>query len=105
VEQAKAMVGKEIYLPLDMLPPLKGNKFYFHEVINFEVEDKTKGIIGKINQVLDYPQQAILEIVDDLQNEILIPITDHIILDVNRKDKKIFIDAPEGLIDLYLTNN
>ena len=104
VEQAKAMVGKEVYLPLDMLPPLKGNKFYFHEVISFEVEDKTKGIIGKINQVLDYPQQAILEIVDDLQNEILIPITDHIILDVNREDKKIFIDAPEGLIDLYLAD-
>ena len=26
VEQAKAMVGKEVFLPLDMLPPLKGNK-------------------------------------------------------------------------------
>lgn len=104
VEQAKAMIGKEVYLPLEMLPKLTGNKFYFHEVIDFVVEDKWKGNIGKINKVLDYPQQAILEIVDNQQNEILIPITDEIILDVNRKEKTIKIDAPEGLIDLYLGN-
>lgn len=104
VEQAKDLIGKEVYLPLEMLPPLKGNKFYFHEVIEFVVEDKTKGEIGVVNQVLDYPQQAILEIINANQTEILVPITDEIILEVNREEKKIFINAPEGLIDLYLSN-
>lgn len=104
VEQAKAMVGKEVFLPLEMLPTLSGNKFYFHEVIGFTVNDKTKGEIGTIQQVLDYPQQAILEIIDNSQNEILIPITDEIVLDVNRQEKTIQINAPEGLIELYITD-
>lgn len=104
VEQAKAMVGKEVFLPLEFLPPLSGNKFYFHEVIGFTVNDKTKGEIGTIQQVLDYPQQAILEIIDNSQNEILIPITDEIVLDVNRQEKTIQINAPEGLIELYITD-
>jgi 16S rRNA processing protein RimM len=39
-EDADAIMGNDIYLPLKMLPKLTGNKFYFHEVIGFEVEDK-----------------------------------------------------------------
>jgi ribosomal 30S subunit maturation factor RimM len=39
-EDADAIIGNDIYLPLKMLPKLTGNKFYFHEVIGFEVEDK-----------------------------------------------------------------
>ena len=32
-EQAGALVGHELYLPLDLLPKLDGNRFYFHEVV------------------------------------------------------------------------
>jgi 16S rRNA processing protein RimM len=35
---ADEIIGCEIYLPLNMLPKLEGNKFYFHEVIGFEIE-------------------------------------------------------------------
>ena len=34
--------------------------------------------------------------------EILIPIIDQVIKKVDRKEKKMFIEAPNGLIDLYL---
>jgi 16S rRNA processing protein RimM len=44
-EDADAIMGNDIYLPLKMLPKLTGNKFYFHEVIL--VEDKRSGVVGK----------------------------------------------------------
>ena len=89
-------------ISLSTLAPLSGNKFYFHEVINFEVIDGVKGNIGKIKQILDYPTQAIFEIINAENKEILIPITDEIISKVDRANQKIEIATPEGLIDLYL---
>jgi len=34
--------------------------------------------------------------------EILIPVNDHFILKVDRTSKIIYLDVPEGLIELYL---
>lgn len=102
VAQAELLVGKELYLPLTKLPKLTGNKFYYHEVVGFKVVDANKGEIGEIFNVLELPQQAVLEIKNIREKEILIPITDQIIKTVNRAEKTIEINALEGLIELYL---
>ena len=100
-EQAQALVGHELYLPLDLLPKLEGNKFYFHEVIGFRVVDDEKGDIGEIKSVIDYPAQPLFQIMKG-ETEILIPVIDEVIRKVDREEKSIFITAPTGLIDLYL---
>jgi len=100
-EKALALVNKELYLPLSALPKLSGNKFYFHEVIGFQVWDKTFGEIGTITEILDYPGQALMQIFHG-EKEVLIPVNDPVIVKVDRAAKKIFIKAPEGLIDMYL---
>lgn len=101
-EQAADLVAKEVYLPLNMLPPLSGNKFYFHEIIGFSVEDNIHGEIGEIKQVLEYPHQAVMEVINANGKEILIPIHDNFIVEVNREKKLIKTNTPEGLIDVYL---
>jgi 16S rRNA processing protein RimM len=58
-EDADAIMGNDIYLPLKMLPKLTGNKFYFHEVIGFEVEDKRLGVVGKIESINDTTAQPL----------------------------------------------
>ena len=79
IEEAKPFIGKQVYLPLDTLPKLSGNKFYFHEVTDFRVIDMNLGEIGRVKRVLDYPRQAILEIINTDNREILVPIIDEII--------------------------
>lgn len=101
-EMALTLVKKELYLPLNLLPKLKGNKFYFHEVIDFDVIDSEKGLVGKIEKVLDYPAQPILQVLNSDNKEILIPIADDIVLKVDRKNKKMEVKVPQGLIELYL---
>lgn len=102
VDSAKELIGKELYLPLTQLPKLTGNKFYYHEVVGYKVVDEIKGELGIIKEVLDYPTQAIIEITHPSKKEILIPITDQVIKNVNREEQLIEVLAPEGLIDLYL---
>lgn len=101
VEQAQNLVGKVVYLPLEMLPKLSGKQFYYHEIVGFTVADTEKGELGAVSEVLEYPTQAILQIMHG-KKEILIPILDHVIQNVDRDKKILTITAPEGLIDMYL---
>ncbi|XOD67519.1 MAG: ribosome maturation factor RimM [Flavobacteriales bacterium Tduv] len=93
--------GRALYLPLTSLPPLSGNRFYYHEVIGFQVEDLHRGPIGIIKIINDTAPQALFEI-DFKGKKILIPVTDAFIKEVNRDKRSILVETPEGLIDLFL---
>jgi 16S rRNA processing protein RimM len=97
---ADSIMKSGLYLPLNLLPKLEGNKFYFHEVIGYTIEDKNFGEVGKIVGVNDTTAQALFE-VENNGKEILIPMNDEFIIKVDRKNKTIFVETPEGLIDLY----
>ena len=101
LEDAERLLDANIFLPLDLLPKLKGNKFYFHEIKGFIAVDKNHGELGEIKQVLELPNNPLLSI-DHEGTEILIPIADEIIHKVDRKSRTLYIEAPEGLIELYL---
>ena len=100
-EEALFIINKEVYLPLDNLPKLKGKKFYYHEIIGYNVVDANHGNIGLVVKVEDKTSQSIF-IVKNTGKEILIPVNDNIIQMINRKNKTIHITAPNGLIELYL---
>ncbi|MBQ9474064.1 MAG: 16S rRNA processing protein RimM [Bacteroidales bacterium] len=103
-EESLKLVGNDLYLPLQMLPKLTGNQFYFHEVKGFAAVDSEKGHIGIINDIIEYPAQPIFQILNG-DTEILIPLVDPVIKKVDRKEKVIYIEAPNGLIDLYMNIN
>jgi len=100
-EGAGEMIGSHLYQPLSMLPVLTGTKFYYHEVIDFEVEDATFGLVGIITKVNDDSAQAFFEI-DRNGKQVLIPIIDEFIIEVDRPNRKVLVEVAEGLIELYL---
>ncbi|AWG25004.1 ribosome maturation factor RimM [Flavobacterium kingsejongi] len=100
-EDAEKLLGCGIYLPLKMLPKLTGNKFYFHEVIGFEIEDKRRGVFGKIVSINDSTAQPLFE-VENGSVEILVPMIDQFLIKIDRENKKVIMDLPEGLIEMYL---
>ena len=102
-DEAHALAGHYLYLPLDLLPKLTGNQFYFHEVIGFRVVDSQYGDIGTLQSIIEYPAQPLFQI-DKEGKEILIPIIDPVIKLVDRENKTLHIDAPNGLIELYLNS-
>jgi len=100
-EDAEALLRSDLYLPLSFLPPLTGNQFYYHEVIGFNVIDAQFGKVGVIKNINDSTAQALFEI-DNNGKEVLLPITDAIITSIDRNNKTISVNAPDGLIELYL---
>lgn len=99
---AEALLKHKLYLPLSFLPKLDGNKFYYHEIIGFSMEDINYGYVGEITGVNDNTSQALFE-VENEKIQILIPMNDEFIEKVDRVNKKIIVKTPEGLIDLYLS--
>ena len=99
--EADSILNCDVYLPLNMLPKLSGNKFYFHEVIGFEIEDKRVGIFGKIVSINDSSAQPLFEVLNG-EVEILIPMIDQFLVKIDRENKKVIMDLPEGLIEMYL---
>lgn len=100
-QDALPFSGHELYLPMTLLPKLKGKSFYHHEVRGFTVIDKIHGDIGTVISVLDLPQQSLLQVRHG-KKEILIPMVEDVIRKVDRKNKVITVQATEGLIEIYL---
>ena len=98
---ADSLLKCDAYLPLELLPKLEGDKFYFHEVIGFTVEDVNFGKVGTIKSINDSTAQSLFEIDRD-GIEILIPMNDEFIKKLDKENKTILVETPEGLIDLYL---
>ena len=98
---ADRIMGSALYLALNLLPKLSGNKFYFHEVIGFTMIDDVHGDIGIIQSINDSTAQALFEVLKG-DKQLLIPVNDQIIVKVDRENKTIHVVTPEGLVKLYL---
>lgn len=100
---AESLLKHDAYLPLDLLPKLEGTNFYYHEVIGFTIEDQRHGNIGVITGINDRSAQPLFEVKKD-ELELLIPMIDEFIKEVDRKRKKVIVTTPDGLLDMFLND-
>jgi len=100
VDAATSFKGKKLYLPLDRLPKLSGNQFYYHEIVDFMVHDKLMGEVGKVTSVYDTGLQHLL-VIDHKGSEVLLPIADATIAEVDKTNKVFYVNFPNGLLDIY----
>lgn len=103
IEETAGIINKEVYLPLEVLPELEdGHSFYYHEIVGFQLkEEKTGEIYGPILQVYEGAGQDLIAFKKE-DKEILIPISNDIVKTINRKEKILLVNLPEGLIDVYM---
>ena len=101
IEDAEPLRGSKLYLPLSELPKLDDDQFYFHDVIGFTVVDEMLGELGIVENFYELPQQDVLAMRYQGQ-EVLIPVVDELVSHADLEERKIFVDLPEGLLDIYL---
>ena len=102
LDEVKHLVGTEIYLYLDQLPPKPDGRFFYHELIDFEVFDEVYGFVGRVRSIYLGGGQPILGI-EVKGKEALVPINnDEILKQVDKSGKTIDIKLPPGLLEIYL---
>ncbi len=101
LEKAENLVGNTLYLPLQHLPELDKDQFYYHDIIDYQVIDEVRGALGIVENVYELPQQDIIAMIY-MQKEVLIPITDEIVTGVDREVKELYVNLPDGLLEVYL---
>lgn len=102
IEQAETIVNAPVWLPLSALPELKGNQFYYHDVIGYEIHDISSGTrIGTLKAIYESTGQDLFAIDVD-EKEVLIPIVDDFIHKIDRESQRIEVKLPEGLLDVYM---
>ena len=57
-EQSLALVKCKLYLPIDTLPELEDDQFYYHEIVGFTVIDSSLGDIGIVIEHIDIPGKS-----------------------------------------------
>jgi 16S rRNA processing protein RimM len=98
--EAESLLKKDLFLPLEMLPSLEGDQFYYHEITGFNAIDQFELNIGTIKTVNDSGPQPLF-IIDADGSEILIPVHDDFIKKLDRKEQKIHLNLPEGLLNIF----
>lgn len=102
-QKAKNLIGKHLYLPLHMLPKLPKGEFYLHDLIGFTILENNSEI-GEVKEIYDLPNNRMFE-VEYLGKEVFIPYRDEVVKTIDSETKQIHVELPEGLLDVYLSNN
>ncbi len=99
-QQAKKLLRKEIFADI-LLGKKKKDLKSWKDLVNYTAIDNISGEIGIITEVYEYPMQMIAKCLVD-GKEILFPLNDDIVLEIDEDEKKVFVELPEGLLDVYL---
>lgn len=99
--EALRLVGKKLFLPLSALPPLEGKKFYYHEIMGWEVRNQEDVTVGRVKDVYERGPQELLLVDTGSTASVFLPLPDEFLLEVNRKELFLKVQIPEGLIDVF----
>lgn len=101
IEKAQSLIRKKLFLPNALKPVREDDEFVITDLKGFIVHDQTIGELGEIIEINEYPQQFVA-VVSYKFKEIMFPLNDDLIVEVDEKKGILKVDLPEGLIDLYL---
>ncbi|GAB1417052.1 ribosome maturation factor RimM [Paludibacter sp.] len=97
--EVRDFVGANIYVQKDELDDVDNTEISADYFIGFRIDDKSYGKVGVIDDI-DQSTENALFIINNADNELLIPICDDYILEIDYENKIILVDLPVGLLEL-----
>lgn len=105
-DAAQALQSKELFLREQDLIPDREREFEipddsleYEGLTGFMIVDQNLGEIGVINEVLDMPQQE-MAFLTYKSKDVLIPLNDQLILEIDEPNQRVLMDLPDGLLEV-----
>lgn len=97
-DKAEKLKDNEIWLPRTQISNTN-IRSGIDDLSGYQVIDIRAGVIGKSTGILEIPGNELLQ-VEYQKREILLPIQEGLILEINSKKKLIKVDLPEGFLEI-----
>lgn len=101
IDKAMPLVKKDIYLANKFKPEKSEDEFTLRDLEGFTAVDEDEGELGKIIEIQEFPQQLMATVIYQ-EREVLIPLIEEIITGIDLNNEIVYVDLPEGLLDIYL---
>jgi 16S rRNA processing protein RimM len=100
IEVSKKLIGKKASVLPDFIIEDEDS---LQEFVTYQVIDQKHGSIGTIVAVDDKTENVIITVAHPNGKEIILPLNDDFIKEINDDLKQISYNAPDGLIEMYLS--
>jgi 16S rRNA processing protein RimM len=97
VTDAERLAGSEMWLPQAVIDPLPAGTFYRHDLIGCEVRDTHDAVVGRVTAVEGTLDRSHLVI----DGSVMIPLVEHICVAIDVPARRVTVNPPEGLLELY----
>lgn len=98
--QARKMVGVEVFFPKKLADGGEDGTYSWRYFEGFEVVDEVQGSVGHIKSVDDSTVNVLFEIETSMGEDVLVPASEELIIDIDHQKKIIYMALPEGLLSL-----
>jgi len=71
-----------------------------NDIAGFKVLTKDKSLTGAIREIIENPGQRLINVETESGRRLLIPLHEDLIIKVDKKEKTILMDLPEGLTEI-----
>lgn len=99
-EAARKLQTRKVYVEKKQLAQ-QDTELSWADVVGYTAIDDTEGTLGVIEGVDEYPQQWIARCLFK-GREVLIPLNDDTVREIDDEQQTLYLDLPEGLLDLYM---
>jgi len=94
---ADNLKGFELFINKADLPELEKDTYYWNDVIGLLVYSSDDNYIGRVESIIQTGANDIYIVVDEKNNEVLIPAIESVVLHIDIIQKTMKVNLPEGL--------
>jgi 16S rRNA processing protein RimM len=97
IDEAETLAGMDLWISAHDVEPLPERTYYRHDLVGCEVRTTSDAVIGRVTAVEGTLDRSYL-VVD---GDVMLPLVEGICREVDLASRRIVVDPPEGLIELY----